>query len=264
MSSRTGAVELQLRVIAALMRREMRAHFGEARLGYLWAVIEPILHLTILAVLFDYVLKRHNPLGGSLNLFMMTGLLPYFLYYKLATYLAGAVEGNRSLLSVPVIKPLDVFVSRALLEVATHLLVGLILFGGIAMIGDADEAVPHAPLQLVLAVAATAGLGFGAGCTNAVIRIFLRNWTAIFGLLLSPLFLLSGIWFLPNEVPQPFRDYLLLNPVMHLIMWVRSTFYPGYEPAELDRTYAAVWSIAAVLIGLALLRVSRRKLVEPT
>lgn len=60
------ASRLQLRVLAALVRRETRAHFGERRLGYLWAVIEPALHLLVYMVLFTYILRRQNPVGGSL------------------------------------------------------------------------------------------------------------------------------------------------------------------------------------------------------
>jgi transposase len=95
------AIRLQSRVIAALVRRETRAHFGEMRLGYLWAIIEPALHLIVLGLLFSYVLRRHSPLGGSMIMFMLTGLMTYFLFYKLATYVAGAVSENRALLNLP-------------------------------------------------------------------------------------------------------------------------------------------------------------------
>lgn len=246
------------------MRREMRAHFGEMRLGYLWALIEPALHLAVMSVLFVYILKRHSPLGGDLNLFMLTGLLPYFLFYKLALYLAGSIDENRPLLKLPPVKPFDVILARALLESATYIFVGFLLFAGLALVGESTDVIPYQPLKLMSGIAATVAFGFGIGCINTVIRLFLHNWTTIFGLLLSPAFLLSGIWFLPDAIPQPFRDILLLNPVMHYIMWVRAGFYRGYEPPELDSGYALMWSAGVVVVGLALLRISRRKLLEPT
>ena len=36
-----AVIGTQLRVVAALIRREMRAHFGESRMGYLWLLLSP-------------------------------------------------------------------------------------------------------------------------------------------------------------------------------------------------------------------------------
>lgn len=257
------ATRQQVRVIAALIRRETRVHFGETRLGYLWAIIEPTLHLTVYALLFHYILKRHAPLGGSLTLFMLTGLMTYFLFSKMATYLAYAVDGNRALLNLPPVKPFDVIAARAILEAATYLFVGFVLLVSLSMFDTAVVA-PYNPIQLAGAIASTVGLGFGVGLVNAVMRAFARNWMTFFGLLLSPMFFLSGIWFLPSQIPPPFRDYILYNPILHNIMWVRSGFYRDYHPSELDRGYAVWWSVLAVVLGLAFLRVFRRKLLEPT
>ncbi len=256
-------IRLQFRVIAALIRRETRAHFGESRLGYLWAVIEPTLHLVVLGLLFSYVMKRHSPLGGSMMMFMLTGLMTYFLFYKLASYVAGAVSGNRSLLNLPPIKPLDVMVARAILEATTYLFVGFILFFWLAMTGHGD-AVPSHPIRLAAAIATTICLGFGVGVINSIIQIFVLNWSTIFGFVLSPVFLLSGIWFLPDGVPPPFRGYLLYNPLMHCVMWVRSGYYRSYDPPDLDRGYAVGVSLLIVTVGLTLLRVMHRKMLEPT
>lgn len=256
-------IRLQFRVIAALIRRETRAHFGESRLGYLWAVIEPTLHMVVLGLLFSYVMRRHSPLGGSLMLFMLTGLMTYFLFYKLASYVAGAVAENRSLLNLPPIKPLDVMVARVILETTTYLFVGFLLFLWLGVTGH-DGAVPSHPIRLAGGIATTICLGFGIGLINAIIRIFVHNWSTIFGFLLSPIFLLSGIWFLPDGVPPPFRSYLLYNPLMHCIMWVRSGYYRSYDPPELDRGYAVGVSFLIVAIGLTLLRLTQRKMLEPT
>jgi capsular polysaccharide transport system permease protein len=251
-----------VRVIAALLRREMLTHFGELRLGYLWAIIEPGLHLGVYALLFVYIFKRHNPLGGSLVLFMLTGLMTYFLYSKLASYLAGAVDGNRALLNLPPVKPLDVLVARAILEASTYLLVGFILLVTMYLF-DGTDVVPSDALELVAALVCTIGFGVGVGMTNAVIRTFIPNWMTIFGMISSPAFLLSGIWFLPSQIPMPYRELILYIPLAQYITWVRTAFYSHYKPTDLDRGYAIWCSVVAVGLGLALLRVARRKILEP-
>ena len=258
-----GAARLQFRVITALVRRETRAHFGESRIGYLWAIIEPLAHLLVLGGLFIYILRRHAPVGGSLWLFFMTGLVPYFLYAKIASYLCGAVIDNRALLNLPPVKPFDVVLSRAIIEAATYVLVGGLMFITL-LLGGEPHAVPALPLKVAAAVVVITAFGFGVGMINAVIVAFMRNWAIIFSLIFAPLYLLSGIFFLIDEIPSPLRDYVLYNPIVHMIIWFRSGFYPGYSTAYFDPGYLLWCAMAVNVLGLGLMRVTRRKLLEPT
>lgn len=257
-----SAVRIQLRVTAALVRRETRARYGDKRLGYLWAIIEPVLHLAVYAWVINYVRMRHSFLGGSVILFMLTGLAPYFLFSRLSVYLSGAIEENRSLLLLPPVKPFDVLAARAVLDTTKHFVVNFILFTAV-YIGITSEALPEHPIELSGAIVGVAGFGIGVGIVNAVIRFFIHNWMMMFSVISTPLFLLSGIWFLPTHIPPPYRDYMLYNPLMHYIMWFRSGVYRSYQPQDLDRGYAVLWTVAFVMLGLTLLRVFRRKATEP-
>lgn len=255
------ACRLQLRVLAALARRETRSHFGEQRLGYLWAVIEPSLHLFVYMTLFTYILRRHNPVGGSMPLFIVTGLVPYFLYYKLATYVAGSVVNNKALLNLPPVKPLDVLTARAILEATTYGFVGFVILFALYLAG-VSQAAPRDLLMVLQALVGLVTLGFGLGMINAVLREFIPNWMTLFGFILAPLYLLSGIFFVIDEIPEPVRSYLQYNPLLHFVIWFRSGFYPDFSHTYLDRSYALHWSIAALVLGLVLVRIARRKLLE--
>lgn len=259
-----NAARLQIRVVSALVRRETRAHFGESRLGYLWAIIEPTLHLAGYVVLFVYILGRRVPVGGSIVLFMLTGMLPYFLYNKLASYLTSAIPSNKTLLNLPPVKPLDVLLSRAILEASTYLLVGIIMLTTLFLVTGDEQTIPRNPLGLAVATAVIVLFGFGLGAINSTVQAYFSHWAAIFGLVFGPLYLLSGVWFLPAEVPPPLRDYLLYNPILHLVLWFRTGFYPPEVTAYLDRGYALCWAIGVLIAGLLLQRVMRRKILEPS
>lgn len=258
----SATLRTHIRVVGALVRREMKVHGGESRLGYLWAVIEPMLHLLAYLVLFEYVLKRHSSLGGSIPLFLMTGIIPYFLFSKMVVYVSSAVASNRQLLNLPPVKPIDVVVARVVLESATYLFVGFVMFLGLYM-GGTNDAVPHEPLAVMQACALAICLGLGLGMINMVIQSFFHNWMGMYGLFSFPLWFFSGIWFLPEQVPQPYRDYMLYNPLMHVVMWFRSGFYRDFKAASLDAPYAIGCGVLLVAVGLALMRVTRRKLLEP-
>jgi tetratricopeptide (TPR) repeat protein len=65
------------RVLHALIVRETRTRFGESRLGYGWALIEPVTHILLLSAVFSLLMHGSPPLGTHFFLFYFTGLVPY-------------------------------------------------------------------------------------------------------------------------------------------------------------------------------------------
>src|SRR5438067_12602576 len=67
----------QCRVIQALIIRETRTRFGDAKLGYGWALLEPILHITMLSAVFSLMMQGRPPIGTHFFIFYLTGLIRY-------------------------------------------------------------------------------------------------------------------------------------------------------------------------------------------
>ena len=67
----------QCRVIQALIIRETRTRFGDSKLGYGWAVLEPILHITMLSAVFSLMMQGRPPIGTHFFIFYFTGLVRY-------------------------------------------------------------------------------------------------------------------------------------------------------------------------------------------
>jgi tetratricopeptide (TPR) repeat protein len=68
----------QCRVITALILRETRTRFADVRLGYGWALIEPVLHIAVLAATFAVLMHGRPPIGTHFFLFYYTGLIRYY------------------------------------------------------------------------------------------------------------------------------------------------------------------------------------------
>jgi tetratricopeptide (TPR) repeat protein len=68
----------QLRVVHALVIRETRTRFGDSRLGYGWALIEPILHILLLSTVFSLLMHGAPPIGTHFFVFYYTGLVRHY------------------------------------------------------------------------------------------------------------------------------------------------------------------------------------------
>jgi len=251
----------QRRVIAALIIRETRTRFADAKLGYGWALIEPILHITLLSVTFAVLMHGQPPIGTQFFIFYYTGLVPYHVFVHASSGMSHAITGNGPVLQLPPVTTFDVIAARGLLEIMTDVIVAVILLIGFGAIGLA--AMPDDLWSPSIALLVTAAFGCGLGYLNAVLTVFFRSWDKVYGQVTRVLYFISGIFYVPGMMPDWARDSLAWNPLLHAIDWFRAGFFASYQPHWLDRSYLVILSILSLLGGMGLERALRRKLSQP-
>jgi len=253
-----NAFSVQRRVIFALILRETRTRYGKTRIGYLWALFEPLAHMLIFAAIFSFI-GRSSPLGGSVALLVLTGLFPYNLFANLSTQLMNAIEANKVLLNYPHVTPFDVMASRTILEIATQVIVFVFVLLILAF-EDLWDMQIDSLISVIFAVLISAALGAGMGLINAVLAFKFPSYANIFGMIMRPMYFLSGIFFVVGYMSTEIQNIMYYNPVAHLIEWFRSAIYVGYESEFLDKHYLLNFTLSVVFLGLLLLRLSRHKI----
>ena len=128
----------QRRVIGALIIRETRTRFADSKLGYGWALIEPILHITVLSVTFAVLMYGQPPIGTDFFVFYYTGLVPYHIFVHTSSGMSHAIIGNGPVLQLPPVTTFDVIAARGLLEIMTDVIVAVILLLGFGALGLAS------------------------------------------------------------------------------------------------------------------------------
>jgi capsular polysaccharide transport system permease protein len=255
-----GRVRLQrLRVLFALVVREMGTRFGRAAGGYIWAIAEPLGGILLLAIAFSLAL-RAPPMGSSFILFYSTGIIPFHLFNVMSKGVSGAVSSNRGLLTYPVVTALDAVMAKAMLNFLTLSMVATILFTGI-IVGVGV----HVNLQLgavALAFVMAATLGLGIGTLNCVLFGFFPTWKNMWSVLTRPLFILSGIFYTFESVPREFQVVLWWNPLVHVIGMMRAGFYGAYDPHYVSLPYVFGIAGATFAVGAYLLRRHTAFLIE--
>ncbi|WP_234825872.1 ABC transporter permease [Sinorhizobium meliloti] len=233
-------IQQHLRVTAALIVREMSTRFGSKPGGYLWAIFDPVAHVALMTLIFQAI-ARMPALGLSFPLFFASGYLPFAFYQRMSGFMAGTVKANKALFSYPIVTPFDAIVSRFILQLMTDWLVTILILVMIIELGDVTQ--PMNIAGMIEAAGAAALLGLGIGAINIVMFARFTLYEQIFGIVNRPLFMVSGVFFLPESLPNPFRDFLLYNPLVHVIMWFRESIYPEYRAAGLDKGYVIEFAL---------------------
>ena len=243
--------EVQQAVIKALFFREIRTRFGKYRLGYFWAILEPAAHLFILLTMFGVIMHRTMP-DISFPVFLLNGIIPYFIFNRISTRSMGAIEANQGLFNYRPVKPIDTIIARAILEALIYVAVYILLMLVIWMMGEYYEITNLLKLglswTLLLLFSCSMGLIF------MVAGKMLPEMQKFLPILLKPLYFISAIMFPLHAVPKEYWPYLLWNPILHASELSRESVMPGYISEGVSLQYLAFFTLASVFIGLVLYR----------
>lgn len=247
------------RSVAALVLREMSTSYGRSPGGYIWAILEPVAAIGMLAVAFSVVM-RHPPLGHSFMLFYATGLLPLMTYQELAANVGGAIRFSRPLLAYPTVTYIDAIVARAVLGLLTNLVVGVIVIGTIIFFGHDTVRVDY--IKLLRMIGMVAAFGVSIGLVNCFLMSLFPIWQYIWAVLNRPMFIFSGILFLIDTMPDQAREVLLYMPMIHFVSMSRAAFYDTYEGAYVSEPYVYGVSLVLAALGMLLLHRYHRTILD--
>lgn len=253
-----SALKIQLRVIGAIILRDMRTRFGRTYLSFAIQVGWPLTHLAV--VMIAYLLAHKiAPVGTDVTVFPASGLLPYILCLYPARMTMLGIAANKPLLMFPVVKSPDLVFARAILEVITAFCVFLIFV--LVLLPFDPDIVPPDPATAMMALFATVYLGVTFGFFSAMIFSIFRMWLpAQIGILMI-MYFASGALFVTDTLSQSTLDILWFNPLFHCVQWLRSAYYLDYGNGMISPVYVLVVSTAFLAAGFLLERLARGRML---
>ncbi|QPC97728.1 MULTISPECIES: ABC transporter permease [Qipengyuania] len=252
------SLQINGRVVGALLVREMLTRYGRHNIGFLWLFVEPMLFTLGVTALWTATKSVH---GSDLPIvaFALTGYSSVLLWRNMPGRCIGALWANLSLMYHRNIKVLDIYTARLLLE-----------FGG-ATISFAVLAIVFmafgilAPPEDFLGVAAGWLLLAWFGCALAIFLGAMSHRSELVDKLWHPasylLFPLSGAAFLVDALPLAAQKVVLWIPTVHGVEMVREGWFGSQARAHFDVGYLLVFNLLLSVAGLLMVRWVARRVV---
>ncbi|MGO4851630.1 ABC transporter permease [Phaeovulum sp. W22_SRMD_FR3] len=247
------------RTIFALVLREMATSYGRSPGGYLWAILDPVLALALLSIIFSLAFSAPS-IGTSFPLFYATGYLPFMMFNDVANKMATSINFSRPLLAYPAVTFVDALAARFLLNVLTHLMVAYLVFTGIILLMDVPVQIHFGAILVSLYMASI--LGIGIGTLNCYLMTAFPIWERSWQIATRPLFIISGIFFIYDDIPAMGQDIIWYNPLIHVVGMMRQGIYATYDASYVSVTYVTALSLGCLTMGMLLLWRHHRQLLE--
>lgn len=243
-------------VIFALVLREFLTRFGSRRMGAFWILFEPIIHITVMMLIFTYIRQRTVP-GMDFPVFLLTGMVPFFLMRNIALNLMESINANRALFAYPNITILDTYVARVLVEFMVAATVYAILLFALGFWFGYNVSIEY-PLEWIAALLIGILFSFGLGIFFSVITQVMPNAKTFIRMMFLPLYLISGVIFPIWMLPKQLLPWLLWNPYLHIIDNIRSSVFVMYpETSGISYSYPISVMILFLFFSLGLYRIRK-------
>ncbi|WP_444908809.1 ABC transporter permease [Microbulbifer sp. TRSA005] len=251
--------QIQWDVIYALLVREMKTRFGKWKLGYAWVLLEPAMHIMVLAAIFSFLGRDFYP-GIPTMLFMLAGIAPFLFFSHCFNKSIAAVDSNRGLFNYRQLRPFDAVVSRVMLEFVIYLVSLVALLGILAWFGV--SATFNNFLLLVVVNFLYLCFCFGMSLALCVGGAKYPEMSKFGSLIQRPLYFMSGVFFSLEQVPEQYHPYLSWNPLLHVIELTREGLFSSYHGMFANLPYLAFSSLVMLGFGLLVYRSQWQDLVR--
>lgn len=240
-----------------LLREGVRRFFG-SRASWFWLISAPVIQVLFMVAMFTLIRQREV---GSMDfaIWLVLGILIFNLFRRSVIQGMNAISSNKGLFSYPQVKPIDAIFMRVFLELFISVIATIVLCGGLLLVNK--SIFPDNFLTIFSAFLAMWLTGVGLALIFSAAVELVDEISQVINFLMLPLYLMSGVIFPIAQIPQPYRDYVLLNPMAHGVEAARAGFSVNYHAfPELDLSYLYIFSLVMIFIGLMLQQYFNRHL----
>src|SRR4051794_1849662 len=235
-------------LIWALALKELKVRYKRSVLGFLWALLNPMLLMLVLTVVFSSVLKMNIP---HYAIFLLSMILPWTFFSQSLAYAAESVVGNGDLLKkirvAKVVFPLAAVASNMI-----NLLLSLIPLILIVLVMGHPFYITwlYLPVPLLALTIFTIGATFFFAAAN----VYYRDVAHILQVVLQVWFYITPILYSIDFFPAQYRWIFKLNPLIFVMNGFRLSVYYGLLPTAQSILASFVCAFLALFIGFAVFR----------
>lgn len=237
--------ERHLFLLEEVVRKNFSSQYKDSYLGILWSFLRPLLMVTVQTIVFSTLLGR-----GIENypVYLLSGRCILHLFTGTIGSSMSVIKNNKSILKKTA-SPKYIFVLGTVISELIDFLISFVLLILVMIVTQAPfhfstMVFSFIPVVLILIMV----IGFSLGLS--VIGVLYTDIKHFWGIVSQILLYTSAIFYEMKRIPDPYHDWLLLNPVYWAIEQFRDLIMYGIIPDYLNMLNLLILAIIALIIGI--------------
>lgn len=223
----------------------LKVRYKQSFLGWVWAVLQPLILMAIYTFVFAHVTKV-NTGGTPYSLFVLSGLLPWIFF---SSSIANAVHGlvaHPGLLT-KMYFPREIIPLSYLAPGFVDFLVGSLIL--LAMLAHYHASPTWNLLYAVPTLIILGGFAAGVALLLSAVHVRFRDVGLALPFLLQVWMFATPVVYSVEAIPVRFRHLYMLDPCAVAIEGFRTAVIYGHPPDLRALAIAAAITLAALILG---------------
>ena len=243
-------------VLRQLIRQQLILRYRRTALGFLWTLINPLLMMTVTAVVFAAIFKISLE---AYAIFIFAGMIPWYCFNSIVTQSGSALIGNEGLIKkiylpkmlFPMSVSLALLIDSALAFVALFSI--MLAFGG-QQLSWGLLFIPVAYLLLFF-------FAFGIALVISVATVFFRDLQHIITIAMQAWFFLTPVMYKSDALTGKVAYLVAMNPLTVFIDLFRAPLYHATLPTTAEVAASVGLAIVSIVIGPKFFLSQEKKIV---
>lgn len=243
-------------MIYMLIHRDIRGRYKASVLGFLWTFINPLLQLTVYAVVFSVLLRSDIE---NYYIFLFVAFIPWHFFALSVPLGSNCIPAQVNLVQkiyfpriiLPISTVLGTFVNMLLSELVVF---AVLIFSGIGL------SIYIVALPVVMFVQ----LMFVMGVVLIIssVTVYFRDLAHIMDIVMMAWFYITPVVYAPEMIADRLPILLTLNPMAGIINCYRDILYYQRFPQLSSLTTAVIFGLITVIFGTIIFQRLQRRFAE--
>jgi ABC-2 type transport system permease protein/lipopolysaccharide transport system permease protein len=232
-------------ILRQLVSQQLILRYRRTMLGYFWTLINPLLMMSIMAVVFSTLFKVELQ---TFTIFLFAGMIPWNFFNSVVTQSAVSFIHNEGLIKKIYIPKIIFPTSVCLALLVDSLLSFIALFIIIVVLGvEVSWALLFLPVAYLLLFC----FAFGLSLIISVSTVFFRDLQHVILIVMQAMFFLTPIFYKPESLVGKVKWLMNFNPIVPFIDLFRAPLLAGSVPKIEVIALAALFAAASLVLGMA-------------
>ena len=243
-------------LLEEIVKKNFSSKYKESLLGVMWTILSPLLMMALFTIVFSTLFSRNI---DNFAVYFLCGWCLFQFFVNSISVSMVALKDNKSILQrTPA--PKYIFVLGAILSEFLNYLIMLILLVVVMFITHATF---HFPIIFcsIIPIISLFVMIVGLGLMLSIACVFYTDIRHLWTVISMMLMYASAIFYPMDIIPEPFKGYMLLNPLYWAINQFRCFVYQGTVPDGFNLINLLLLSLIILICGIIVFKKYEGKVV---
>lgn len=244
-------------LMSQMISRDFKVKYKRSVLGVLWSLLQPLLMMSVMALVFSQMFKFRME-GVNYLVYLMSGLVMFNYFSEASSNAMTSIVFNFQLMTKVYI-PKYIFPLSKCLFVGINFLLSLIPLLLIVIITGAPISFNYLllPYVFICLLLFTIGIGF----ILSTVSVFLRDMFYIYSIILTIWQYFTPIFYDISMLPMYLQKLFKFNPLYQFVTFMRTILLDAQTPSIQSFLWCGLSAIIVFIIGCIVFKKKQDKFI---